>query len=36
MPVMITRERMSAGPLPQSFSFSRFIAGAAGFFDLSQ
>src|SRR5215831_7206074 len=31
-----TRERMSAGHLPQSSSASRFTAGAAGFFILSQ
>jgi hypothetical protein len=30
------RKRMSAGHLPQSSSASRFTAGAAGFFILSQ
>jgi hypothetical protein len=31
-----TRERMSAGHLPQSSSASRFTAGASEFFILSQ
>jgi hypothetical protein len=31
-----TRERMSAGHLPQSSSASRFMAGASAFFILSQ
>jgi hypothetical protein len=31
-----TRERMSAGHLPQSSSASRLTAGAVGFFILSQ